>query len=395
MTQLPSRAPLSDGVICTLPPVKVGRAIIRDSGLSQLALLIGPRSRTWYLHATVHRRTHRLRLGPWPVVTTDDARDKCLAALRCIWRGERVKAERPATAPTLSTVLTEYLAARKLGTQAGADLRSVIRKHAGDWAEGPIDTIDARDVAKRYRSIAAEQPAQANRLLGALSALTRYAHAAHGVGDAGLVQRVRALLGGTEQLEARHVVIPDALHATWCRATDLESPQVARYFKALLLTGMRANELRRLPCTGWDSAAGVVMVARTKNGKPHALPVGPALRKLLDEEASAATVIRVRGGGSADDERRLFDIPEKVYRAACGRIGTAIGVDWHLHDLRRTFATVATRCGVDGATVKRLMNHATTGDVTAKHYVQRTVDDLRPAMQTIEAQFVSLWAKAT
>lgn len=381
MTQFPSKTTLTDAAIEALPVVLAGRAWVRDSKLTQLVLIVGPRSKTFYLHATLQRRTHRVRLGPWPIVGANEARDECLATLRRLYRGEAVKVAKAATAPTLSAVLAEYLAARNLSTKSSADLRSVIGVHGAAWADKPIDALDARAVATRYRAVATTSPAPANRLLAALSALTRYARAAHGVGDATLIQRVRALLGGTEEVAARDVVIPDDAQGKWAKALAGESPQVVRYFEALQLTGLRANELRKLPRSGWDDRAGVIAIATTKNGKPHALPVGAALRALIEAEASSTV-----------SDACLFDVPVKVYRAACERIGAAIGVDWHLHDLRRTFATVATRAGVDAGMVKRLMNHSTSGDVTAHHYVRLNVEDMRPAMEVIEARLLALWA---
>ncbi len=101
MTQFPLKATLTDAAIEALPPVLDGRACVRDARLSQLTLMVGPRSKTFYLHATLHRRTHRVRLGPWPIVTADDARDQCLATLRRLYKGEPVKLVKPTTAPTL------------------------------------------------------------------------------------------------------------------------------------------------------------------------------------------------------------------------------------------------------------------------------------------------------
>ena len=384
MTQFPTKATLTDAAIEALPLVLDGRACVRDSKLSQLMLMVGPRSKTFYLHATLHRRTHRVRLGPWPIIGADEARDQCLTTLRRLYRGESVKVVKPTTAPTLAAVLNEYLAARKLSTKSSADLRSVIAVHGTEWADKPIDGLEARGVATRYRAVAAASPGQGVRLLAALSALTRFSHAAHGVGDATLIQRVRALLGGTEEVVARDVVIPDELQEKWAKAVDGESARVARYFRALQLAGLRANELRKLPRAGWDSVLGVINIATTKNGKGHSLATGTLLRALIDEEATATPA-----------DACLFDVPVKVYRTACERVGAAIGIDWHLHDLRRTFATGATRAGVDAGMVKRLMNHSTSGDVTAHHYVRLTVEDMRPSMQIVETRLRRLWAGAT
>ena len=58
--------------------------------------------------------------------------------------------------------------------------------------------------------------------------------------------------------------------------------------------------------------------------------------------------------------------------------------------MRRTFVTVAQRTLNDLATVKRLVNHSTGGDVTTKHYLKLTVDDLRKPMQQVEDAFGNL-----
>ena len=107
------------------------------------------------------------------------------------------------------------------------------------------------------------------------------------------------------------------------------------------------------------------------------------LRALIDEE-----------GKATGDNACLLDISVEVYRAASERVGAAVGIDGHLHDLRRTFATGATRVGVDAGMVTSLMNHSTSGDVTANHYVRLNVEDMRPSMQIVETRLHSLWADA-
>jgi integrase len=307
--------------------------------------------------------------------------------LRRLWRGEPGKLEAPTVAatatlaPTLRAILAEYLESRSLSHSANADLRSIVKKHAALWIDKPIDALEPRSIAQKYRTLASDHPAPANRLLGALSALAKYAHAAHGVGDANVIVRARSLLGATEKVEARDVVIGDDVQAAWAKAVSAEAAPVRRYLRALMLTGLRANELRKLPRDGWDTDSAVLRIAMTKNGKSHSLPCGDVLRKLLDDEVKASS-----------DAACLFNVPVKVYRAACDRIGKAIGFDWHLHDIRRSFATVATRAGVDAGMVKRLMNHSANGDVTQRHYIRLDIEDLRPSMKTVETYLTALWA---
>lgn len=63
------------------------------------------------------------------------------------------------------------------------------------------------------------------------------------------------------------------------------------------------------------------------------------------------------------------------------------GVVFTLHDLRRTFATVAEGLDIAGYTLKRLLNHTIHGDVTAG-YIVTDVERLRGPMERI-SRFLS------
>ena len=56
--------------------------------------------------------------------------------------------------------------------------------------------------------------------------------------------------------------------------------------------------------------------------------------------------------------------------------------DFTLHDLRRTFTTVAEHLDVSYYALKRLLNHRMSGDVTAG-YVVKDVERLRGPMDLI------------
>ena len=60
----------------------------------------------------------------------------------------------------------------------------------------------------------------------------------------------------------------------------------------------------------------------------------------------------------------------------------ASGVQFLLHDLRRTFATYADSLGIQHNTIKRLMNHK-NNDVTSTHYIHQSIETLRDPMQKI------------
>ena len=58
-------------------------------------------------------------------------------------------------------------------------------------------------------------------------------------------------------------------------------------------------------------------------------------------------------------------------------------INWSSHDLRRTYATIASKLDVSYYKLKYLLGHSVGGDVTGKHYAQVTVDDVRDSAQEI------------
>ena len=372
ITQFPKSLTMTDAVIYRLPQ-PTSRVTIRDTRLSQLMLTLGPRSRAWYLIATVQRRTRRVKLGRFPVLGVDDARRRAVDALRKLYAGEDPRTPKEA-ALTLSKALDKYLEGRKLRDSSAADCRGVIERHAARWLDKPLATLTPEAVAARYREVSAKSISMANKLLRNLSAVARHSAIAYGAGDPDVVKKARVLLGGVESLAPRDNLIPDALQKLWFEAVDKLPDQVRRLVLALALTGCRKDELRAARGEAWDCTARVLRIAETKSGKPHNLPAGGYLTALL----------------GASTGSRLFTVGEHELRSAYEHVAAAIGHAWTPHDLRRGFATTAARLGFEELTIKRLLNHAAQG-VTQTHYIRLSVDDLKAPMQAIENQLVRLW----
>jgi integrase len=75
-----------------------------------------------------------------------------------------------------------------------------------------------------------------------------------------------------------------------------------------------------------------------------------------------------------------FEKPKK----AVAKVREASGVSFTLHDLRRTFITVAEGMDISSYTLKCLLNHKDKRDVTAGYIVLK-VERLREPMQRIAA----------
>lgn len=150
----------------------------------------------------------------------------------------------------------------------------------------------------------------------------------------------------------------------WLECPDTPvHPPYARAVRILLLTGQRVEEIARLHVDQWDARERIIDWSKTKNGKPHAIPVPKIAAELLEE-------IKPNEHGwffpSAQD-------PSKPVSH-----GTLYSFMWRQRerevipvvtnrDLRRTWKTLAGKAGLSKEIRDRIQNH-TLQDVSSKHY---------------------------
>lgn len=150
----------------------------------------------------------------------------------------------------------------------------------------------------------------------------------------------------------------------WLECPDAPvHPPYTRAVRVLMLTGQRVEEIASLHVDQWDAKEQIIDWSKTKNGKPHAIPV-PAIAAELIE-----SIVPNKFGWyfpSAMD-------PEKPVSA-----GTLYSFMWRQRDrgvipivtnrdLRRTWKTLAGKAGVPKEIRDRLQNH-TLQDVSSKSY---------------------------
>ncbi|AVO33193.1 hypothetical protein [Ottowia oryzae] len=92
-------------------------------------------------------------------------------------------------------------------------------------------------------------------------------------------------------------------------------------------------------------------------------------------------------GLEAGDE--LFaGVSEDHLSQMAGRMGSP---KFMLHDLRKLLATVGERLGLTSAVLRRILNHTPPkADVLHRHYVQLGVEDVRQALEVVQAELLRL-----
>jgi integrase len=150
----------------------------------------------------------------------------------------------------------------------------------------------------------------------------------------------------------------------WLECPDAPvHPPYLRAVQILMLTGQRVEEIARLHVDQWDSRERIIDWSKTKNLKPHAVPVPSLAAELLD---------------SIKPNEHGWFFPSAMDPSEPVSHGTLYSFMWRQRDrgvipvvtnrdLRRTWKTLAGKAGVPKEIRDRIQNHA-LHDVSSKNY---------------------------
>lgn len=150
----------------------------------------------------------------------------------------------------------------------------------------------------------------------------------------------------------------------WLECPDTPvHPPYTRAVRILMLTGQRVEEIARLHVDQWDAKERILDWSKTKNGKPHAIPVPDLAAELLE------SIIPNAHGWffpSAMDPTRPVSHQTLYAFMWRQREREVIPVVTN-RDLRRTWKTLAGKAGLPKEIRDRIQNH-TLQDVSSKAY---------------------------
>jgi len=327
----------------------------------------------------INGRVRRLTIGKVADLSVEKARKQAEKLAGEIAVGEDPVAKKKAARAvslTLREALTEYLADNsQLKERTRSDYTLVIESYLSDWLDKPLSRISGDDVVQKHKKIAGHAPVRANLVF-------RYFRAVwNGASDRYSDQLGTNPVGKLTSRKAWTRVKPKEGHikknefpAWWGAVESLASRDISDLFKFFVLTGLRKSEALDLKWSSVDFKDRSITLLDTKNHNDHTLPLSGYLlellkRRHLNKPKEAEYVFEGKKG-------RISNI-----RYSLDRIEKESDVRVTPHDLRRTFASVAAHI-VPAYILKRLMNHATSGDITAS-YVQATTEDLRESMQKV------------
>jgi integrase len=301
-------------------------------------------ARTWLFQYRIAGKTRRLVIGQAPAVRAGRARQIAAELHAKVKLGhdpgleKRIRIER--ASHTLGGLVDKYLHQQRGQLRPGS-YRQVARhleRLAAPLHALPVDAVDRQAIAARLHSIEQNSGAvTANRVRSSLSAMFVWG------AREGLVLANPVINTNKREERPRERVLSDAeLRQIW---NALDDSQYGTIVRLLILTGQRLTEISALRFSECDFDRGVISLPgeRTKNGRPHEIPMSPTVRALLAAQPRSDGRDFVFGEGAgpfSGQSHRKAALDKEMVRA-----GKSLAA-WTHHDCRRAAATGMAGIGI-------------------------------------------------
>lgn len=299
-------------------------------------------------------RQRLLTLGPYGVLTVQQARDQARQRLGEVLQGKdpMLQREKERRGSTVNDLCDAYLERHAERRKASArDDRRMIDAHLKPrFGAMRIEAVRREDIARLHDSIGREHPTTANRMLSLVSGMWNKAKLWGYLTDA--APNPAKGIERFPEVKRERFVTKDEMPAL-IEAID-EVPNV--FAKAALwlylLTGLRKNEVLKLRWEHIDLKQRTLYLPTTKAGRSHHLPLSPPAVELLAALPRICANPWVICG--KNDKSHMVDL-----RYYWDDVREEAGLtDVRIHDLRHTIASWLVSSGTSLALIGRVLNHS-------------------------------------
>jgi len=320
-----------------------------------LYLRIDPNgAKYWIVRYWVDGREHQKSLGPYPVLSLREAREKRDAIHNARARGERPEDRR--AVPTFEAIMTEWLRVRMKDKSSGymksvhLRLKKYILPALGNIPIDRITTGDVLRMCRRIENLGYIETAQRVKVLA--GQVLRF-----GIAEGWIENDPTVALSGALQTPPRRNM-----------ATVTDADQIAAIYRAMLgypfpvmraallfsiYTAARPGEVRRAEWSEIRSNFWTIPAEKMKMRRPHLVPLSEQCQQVIEELRSVTGSGRwlfpsARSGGGC--------LSENGVRVTLRGLGFGKDVITP-HGFRAMFCTVANEHGWDRDIIEKQLSH--------------------------------------
>lgn len=323
------------------------------------------KKKTWFIMYSKDGKRKRLTLDtPYPLLSLAEAKKEAMRRKADIIDGNNpalIKQQAKAS-PTFfdicTTYLNKYAVEHKKASSVAQDMKMI---HSADLKvlhDMKAHEITGRDIVLLLDKTSERAPILANRQKALLHKIFKFTLSRH---DVPLLtgNPVAGLPSPSKEKARSRVYSDEEIKALW-KSFDSCRRYLTEIFKLLLLTGQRSGEVVGMMWSeiNFDDALWSLSEERTKNGRPHYVPLSKTVLSILIKQykqTGEGAFVFPPTRPSKSGHLGIINKDTKLVKNLSGVI------DFRPHDLRRTMATgLAKKCRVDRFMQDRILNHVDT-----------------------------------
>jgi integrase len=366
-----------------LSPRAGKRLWVYDEKVPGLALQITPSgTRAFYRYGRIAGRPNRVKLGGYPEISIEQARNLCKRMNGKIAEGQDVAAMRRERrqAMTLGAMwewFLEHHAKPRKRSWKTDEARYL--KYLKPWAGRKLESITRLDVQALHAQIGDEHPVGANRVLSLLSVMFNKAHNHLGYGGENPCRGIERF----RETSRDRFLADDELGPFLKVLDDRRTPALWRdFFKIALLTGARRGNVCSMKWADLNLEQGVWRIPgeTSKSGEAMTVILAPAAVKILKARQDKGS-------------EYVFPAPSKhghvvePRRAWLNVLDRAKLNDVRIHDLRRTHGSWQAAQGTSLLVIGKSLGHKSQAATAV--YSRLNLDPVRASVNQAAAAMMN------
>lgn len=371
----------------TIQSPKNGQIFYWDEQLTGFGVKATKSGKSFVVEGQVNRRRRRCVIGRVELFSPEIARKKAVSILgdmACGIDPNENKRNQTVADITTKVAFDQYFEMKSNLTESSkTGYKRACDFYLAKWKNKPIAEITGEMVLMRHREIGERNgKATANSTFRYFRAVYNFAAA---IND-NLPSNPVAILTRTQswnKVPRRQSIVPAHLFPEWWSAVLRLGSTPRDILLTALFTGMRRSEILTLDWDNIDLLGRSITVPRTKNGDPLVLPLSDFLHELFSKRRQLV-------GNSQwvfPSNSQTGHIQETKKMTAC--VSAEINHGFCMHDLRRTYITIAESLDIPHYALKRLLNHRTDNDITGG-YIVINADRLRDPVERVAQKILEM-----
>lgn len=359
---------------------------VYDDALPNFGVRVGEKGKlSFFVMYSLHGRRRRDTLGRFPILCLAEARTIARKRLAHITLHRQVPSAGCSTTfgEAVESFLKTHCAVLNKASTATETQRLLKRHWLPPFSRRLLIDIHAKEIVRIIDDLRAKQ-SEARHAFAALRTVFNWARQRQMIDRSPCEGLQLGLRGGARD----RVLSEPEIVAVWRAAETLGYPY-GRIVQLLILTGQRRNEIASLRRSYIAAANQLITLpaAIVKNNRQHTFAYGPMVAEIL--------------AGLPDIGDMLFparghdDVPFSGWSKAKAALDQLAGVDFTLHDLRRTWATHAANLDVNPWIIEAHLNHVSgvISGVSAIYNRHKYLAQTREAVDRFESYLRHLVAQ--